>query len=376
MNNEFLIEEDAFNKLNLINDLFKKYLNNKNVFEKRFDQKGIVFFQKVNYLFNLFQEYLLSIKKLEKNKNFFLNEKDEEIKTLINEDIEKCKSLIKNIKEKISKDLVNFDQKKEEVNQNVIVEIRSDKGGDESCLFAEELFKMYESYCRKQNFNLTIFSQNFNEIGGLKNKIFHVKGKNAYEKLKQESGPHRVQRVPVTEKNNRVHTSFVTIAVFQEISEKKINIDKKDLKIDAFKSSGKGGQHVNTTDSAIRITHIPTGIVVSCQRERSQGDNKKLAMVILRTKIFNLFEEKRKAEIQKIRLKEIGGKEEIDKIRTYNFKQNRITDHRLKKSYNDLERILKENIEVIINDLIINEGKDKEEESLKKIINQLEFYLT
>ncbi|MCX8015554.1 MAG: peptide chain release factor 1 [candidate division WOR-3 bacterium] len=228
-----------------------------------------------------------------------------------------------------------------------IVEIRAAAGGEESAIFAADLFRMYTKYIEKRKLSLEVLSSRFSDLNGIKEIIFSVEGPEAYRYFRFESGVHRVQRIPITEASGRIHTSTVTVAVLPEPKEIEFKIDPKDLKIDVFRAGGHGGQHVNVTDSAVRITHIPTGIVVSCQDERSQLQNKQRAMKILRAR---LLEAKRAEEEKKLgekRRSQIGTGDRAEKIRTYNFPQNRVTDHRIGLSLYNLNDILDGNLDVV-----------------------------
>ena len=236
--------------------------------------------------------------------------------------------------------------------KNVIMEIRGGTGGDEATLFAADLMRMYSMYAESKNWKIDILSSNPTDIGGYKEVSFSIEGQGAYSRLKFESGVHRVQRVPETESSGRIHTSAVTVAVLPEVEEVEVEINQNDLRIDVFRAGGPGGQCVNTTDSAVRITHIPTGIVVSCQDEKSQHKNKDKAMKILRSRIYDVMEEQRHKEIADERKSQVGSGDRSERIRTYNFPQSRVTDHRINLTLYKLEQILDGNLDEIIDALV------------------------
>ena len=222
----------------------------------------------------------------------------------------------------------------------VLVEIRAGTGGEEAALFASDLFRMYTRFCSRNGLILEVLSSNPTELGGFKEIIFEASGKGAFGKFKFESGVHRVQRVPTTEASGRIHTSAVTVAVLPEANEVEISIDPKDIRVDVFRSGGPGGQSVNTTDSAVRITHLPTGMTVSCQDEKSQHKNKAKALKILRTRLYDFFKSKQEAERASSRREQVKTGDRSEKIRTYNFPDRRVTDHRIKLTLHDLEEFL------------------------------------
>ncbi|PLV56404.1 peptide chain release factor 1 [Thermotoga sp. SG1] len=251
-----------------------------------------------------------------------------------------------------------------ETGDKAIVEIRPGTGGEEAALFARDLFRMYTRYAERKGWNVEIAEMHETDLGGVKESVFFVKGKNAYSILKYESGVHRVQRVPITESGGRIHTSTATVVVLPEIEEKDIEIRPEDLKIETFRASGHGGQYVNKTESAVRITHIPTGIVVSCQNERSQYQNKQTALRILRARLYQLQREQLEKELSQKRRSQIGTGERSEKIRTYNFPQNRVTDHRINYTSYRLQEILDGDLDEIIAKLIEHDIENNIEEIL------------
>lgn len=236
--------------------------------------------------------------------------------------------------------------------KSVIVEIRGGAGGDEAALFAANLFRMYTRYAERMRWPYEILDSNDTEIGGFKEVVFSIEAKGAFSKLKYESGVHRVQRIPSTESGGRIHTSTVTVAVLPEVEEVDVNINMNDLRIDTYRASGAGGQHINKTDSAIRITHFPTGLVVTCQDQRSQHKNKDKAMAILRSKLYELEQEKQTSEYAQQRKSQVGTGDRSEKIRTYNFPQSRITDHRIGFTAYNMEAVLDGDMEALIDALV------------------------
>ncbi|MCS6843626.1 MAG: peptide chain release factor 1 [Caldilineales bacterium] len=243
--------------------------------------------------------------------------------------------------------------------KNVIVEIRAGAGGDEAGLFAADLFRMYTRWAEGHGYKVEVLSQSETGIGGFKEVIFSVRGQGVYSRLKHESGVHRVQRVPVTESQGRIHTSTATVAVLPEMSEVEVEINPNDIRIDVFRAGGPGGQSVNTTDSAVRVTHLPTGIVVSCQDEKSQLQNRARALQILRARLYALEMERQIAEQTEARRSQVGTGERSEKVRTYNFPQNRVTDHRIGLTLYRLDSILEGDIDEIIEALIAHEQAER-----------------
>lgn len=243
--------------------------------------------------------------------------------------------------------------------KNVIIEIRAGTGGDEAGLFAADLFRMYAQYADKHHWELEVISQSETGIGGFKEIIFMVKGRGAYSRFKFESGVHRVQRIPSTESSGRIHTSTITIAVMAEVEDVDIKIPDSDLKIDVYKSAGAGGQSVQKNSTAIRITHLPTGMVVACQDERSQLQNKLRAMSILRARLYEMEEQKRQAAEKASRRAQVGTGERSEKIRTYNFPQSRVTDHRINVSSYNLQAVLEGDLDIFIDEMAQREESDR-----------------
>ncbi len=305
-----------------------------------------------------YHEYDKVKTELTNDRELLIEEKDRDMRELLKSEIADLEKRIKNIENDLTVLLLPKDPNS---GKDILIEIRAGTGGDEAALFARDLFRMYSRYADIQGWKLDVISVNSTGIEGFKEIIFSVSGDEAYDNLKFESGTHRVQRIPATEASGRIHTSAVTVAVLPEAEENEIEIDPDDLRIDVYRSSGHGGQSVNTTDSAVRITHIPTGMIVTCQDEKSQHKNKAKAMKILRARLFEIAEKERMAEESQIRRSQIGSGDRSEKIRTYNFPQSRVTDHRIGLTLHSLESIL----DGELNELIINLIRYEQEQLLK-----------
>ncbi len=286
----------------------------------------------------------------------YSSEKDSDLRDMFYEEIG---SLKVQIEEKVEEIKILLLPKDENDDNNVIIEIRAAAGGEESALFASVLMRMYQYYAESKHWKSEIMDLNETELGGIKEVTFMVKGKGAYSRLKYESGVHRVQRVPETESQGRIHTSTATVAVLPEIEDIDVEIDDKDLQIDTYRASGAGGQHINKTESAIRITHLPTGMVVNCQDERSQIKNKERAMSILRSKLYDFYKQQRDSEYKENRKSQVGTGDRSERVRTYNYPQGRVTDHRVNVTSYNLDGVLNGDIEQFIEALIVKDRAEK-----------------
>ena len=312
--------------------------------------------KELSEILNLYNEYKKVSRQIEEVKQLLNSTPDDDLRELAEEELESLKKQQEDLEKKIEIALLPKDPNDE---KNVILEIRQGAGGDEASLFAAELFRMYQRYAERHGWKTEILSLHPTEKGGIKEVIALIKGKGAYSRLKYESGVHRVQRVPETESSGRIHTSTVTVAVLPEAEEVDIEIKPEELKIETMRAGGAGGQHVNTTDSAVRITHIPTGMVVTCQDERSQLQNKMKAMQILRARLKDYYERLEKEKIAKERKEQVGTGERSEKIRTYNFPQNRVTDHRVNYTSYRINDIMDGDLDEIIDVLIAKENEEK-----------------
>lgn len=300
-------------------------------------------------LVETYRKYRDVVRQLEDSKHLLRLEKDHDMRELIKEEIESLEQTREVLLRELKLLLLPQDPNDE---KNVILEIRAGTGGEEAALFAADLLRMYVRYAEERGWKVEVLGSHLTEMGGFREIIVNISGKGAYSRLKYERGVHRVQRIPITENQGRIHTSAVTVAVLPEAEEVDVDIDPNDLRIDVFRSSGPGGQSVNTTDSAVRITHIPTGIVVTCQDEKSQHKNKAKAMKVLRARLYELKKKEQEEQIARERRAQVGTGDRSERIRTYNFPQNRITDHRINLTLYKLDHVMNGELDEIIDSLI------------------------
>jgi len=310
-----------------------------------------------------FRKYKSTKEKIEDTQSL-LDDPDREIRELAQIEIDKFKDALAKLEYEVGALLLPKDPKDE---KNAILEIRAGTGGEEAALFVTDLFRMYGHYAEKKGWKMDILSQSPTGLGGFKEIISVVEGERVYSCLKHESGVHRVQRVPETESKGRIHTSAVTVAILSEAEEVDVSIDPVDLRIDVYRSSGPGGQGVNTTDSAVRITHTPTGLVVSCQDERSQHKNRAKGMKILRSRLLHLQEEEQRTQVSEDRKNMVGKGDRSEKIRTYNFTQSRVTDHRIGLTIYRLEEILHGELDLILHPLLAHYKSESEKDQATQL---------
>ncbi len=303
-----------------------------------------------------YTEYKKVLKEEQDVKDMLPLESDPEMKALMEEELYSCKERLSKISEELRILLLPKDPNDD---KNVIMEIRGGAGGEEASLFAFELYKLYIKYAEKNRWKTEDIDISMTELGGLKEAVFSITGKSAYSKLKYESGVHRVQRVPETESQGRVHTSTATVAVLPEVEDVEVHIDEKDLRVDTLRSSGAGGQHVNKTESCIRLTHIPTGIVVLCQDERSQTKNREKAMRVLKSRLYDFYQSQYDKEYSENRRSQVGTGDRSERIRTYNFPQGRVTDHRIGLTIHSIDNFMLGDIDEMVEALAIHDRELK-----------------
>ncbi|SNB75739.1 peptide chain release factor 1 [Thermoflexus hugenholtzii] len=299
-----------------------------------------------------FRRYRTVSRQREEAQQLLETAEEEELAALAREELERLTEEQERLEQELLRQLLPRDPNDE---KNVIVEIRAGAGGEEAALFAADLFRMYTRYAERKGWAVELLSANETGLGGFKEVIFMIRGRGAYSRLKYESGVHRVQRIPITEASGRIHTSTATVAVLPEMDEVEVQIDPKDLIIETFRAGTAGGQHMQKNETAVRITHVPTGIVVSCQDERSQFQNKQRALAILRARLYELERRKREAEVREARRSQVGTAERAEKIRTYNFPQNRVTDHRIHLTLYRLQEVLDGDLDPLIEALILDD---------------------
>ena len=313
-------------------------------------QKLIKEYNKLEEIVLKYREYLKAEKEMNEADEMMRDSSlDSDLRELAEDDFKERRAVCESLSEELKILLMPRDPND---SRNVIVELRQGAGGEEAALFAYDIYRMYTMYAANRGFKIEVINLNETELGGIKNITFTVIGDGAYSRFKFESGVHRVQRIPVTESNGKIQTSTVTVAVLPEADEVEVDINPSEIKIESCKSSGAGGQHINKTESAVRLTHLPTGIVIECDGERSQLQNKEKAMKLLYTKLYDMKEKEQNDQIASTRKSQVGTGDRSEKIRTYNYPQSRVTDHRINKTIFNLDSFLNGNVDVIIDDLI------------------------
>lgn len=347
-------------KLNFIEDKYKelgeKVMDPDLLKDMKEYQKTMKEYSDLKPIVDRYKEYQGYLNELKDTEEMLGENLDDEMRELAKEDLKNLQENIAKAEEDLKIMLIPKDPNDD---RNVIVEIRGGIGGEEAALFAGDLFRMYSMYADKRGYKTEVMSTNETGIGGFKEVIFMINGKGAYSRLKHESGVHRVQRVPETEASGRIHTSAATVAVMPEADDVEIEINENDLKIDVYRASGHGGQCVNTTDSAVRITHVPTGLVVTCQDEKSQLKNKEKAMKVLKSRLFDKMLQEQNDELAKLKKGQVGSGDRSERIRTYNFPQGRVTDHRINLTLYRLEDFLNGDLDEMIDALLTHEQAEK-----------------
>ncbi|MBN2545253.1 MAG: peptide chain release factor 1 [Spirochaetes bacterium] len=352
--------EQAIEKLNKMETRYKELteklsdagiINNQKLYKELSKE-----FSYLEPIMENFKKYNESIKQKNESEELLTSEKDPEIINMAKEEINTLNIGIEKLEEALKKQLI---PPVKNADKNIIMEIRAGTGGDEAALFSGDLFKMYTRYAEKKNWKVEIITSSDTGLGGYKEIIFMISGKNVYDNMRFEYGGHRVQRIPTTESQGRVHTSAVTVAVMPEMEDTDIEIKPDEIRIDVFRAGGSGGQHVNKTESAVRITHNPTGIVVQCQDSPSQHLNKNTAMKVLRSRLYDYYEEQKMKERSNMRKEQVGSGDRSQKVRTYNFPQNRVTDHRINMTLYKLDIFMTGEIEEMIEALKINDAEER-----------------
>jgi peptide chain release factor 1 len=345
--------ESLETKYNELNDLLS---NAEIIADQSRYQKYAKAYSDLSEIVGVYRELKSALNGIEDAREMLKGEQDEEFKTMLFSEIEDLQSKRASLEQRVKMLLLPSDPNDE---KSVIMEIRAGTGGEEAALFGATLFRMYSRYAEEQGWRIDIMDSHFTELGGVKELIFVVDGKGAFSKLKYESGVHRVQRIPSTESGGRIHTSAATVAVLPEAEEVEVDINDNDLKIDVYCSSGPGGQCVNTTQSAVRITHLPTGLVVTCQDEKSQHKNKAQALRVLRSRLKEVLEEEKHSETAGTRKSQVGSGDRSERIRTYNFPQGRVSDHRINLTLHKLDQILEGQLGEIIGALMSNDQAER-----------------
>lgn len=347
-------------KLNFIEDKYKelgeKVMDPDLLKDMKEYQKTMKEYSDLKPIVDRYKEYQGYLNELKDTEEMLGENLDDDMRELAKEDLKNLQENIAKAEEDLKIMLIPKDPNDD---RNVIVEIRGGIGGEEAALFAGDLFRMYSMYADKRGYKTEVMSTNETGIGGFKEVIFMINGKGAYSRLKHESGVHRVQRVPETEASGRIHTSAATVAVMPEADDVEIEINENDLKIDVYRASGHGGQCVNTTDSAVRITHVPTGLVVTCQDEKSQLKNKEKAMKVLKSRLYDKMLQEQNDELAKLKKGQVGSGDRSERIRTYNFPQGRVTDHRINLTLYRLEDFLNGDLDEMIDALLTHEQAEK-----------------
>lgn len=341
------IDKEVQKKILRMDEINKKLMDEKILKDRKVSASLQRELREIKEIIKNYEEFNELRKRINEDEKI-LEDNEQELVEIAKQEIKDLKSIALEIERKIIKSLLI---KEKEDENNAIIEIRAGTGGEEASLFAKDLFRMYTKFVERKGWNYEILSSHPTDLGGFKEIVFLVKGDNAYGTLRFESGVHRVQRIPITESGGRIHTSAASVAVLPELEEFELSINEKDIKMEFYNASGPGGQNVNKVATAVRLTHLPTGLVVTCQDERSQFQNRVRAMSILRSKLFQIEKEKREKELGMKRKNQIGSGDRSEKIRTYNFPQNRITDHRINFTSYNLESFLEGEIDELIDNL-------------------------